>query len=1043
MPHAKSGIDVRLRDDSENRLYIWTESPGKKPSSEGGPFALDETKQPKRFVVRTGDDKELAGIYMLSGDRLTIAYCRGDKPPEKFESKPGSGVTLLVLQKFDPSKPPAPAAENAPPTVTVSHPLVRKITDHQDFTGRIEPIQTAEVRPRVTSRLVKVHFQPGATVKQGDLLVKLDPQPFLAQMKKEALDYELAKVRLAQSERELSLAKDANAKTPGAVSSRDIGALASKRAEAELVLQAAKLSQDAAKSRVEATQVTAPVGGKISQIAPLTVDMLVAADSKEPLATIVSLDSVYVCFAVDQHAVLQLRRKMQETQAKGGPNAPFTVACRVVGDASQDFPYRGEVESADVPVTPETGTAQWRAKLSNKDGTLLPGMFASVRLMTSAPHDAMLIPERAIKTVGMNLQTGRNHNVFVVKEVGKRREAGEVIADTKSFVVEERSIGIGRQENDMRVVTDGLTENDRVVLSSTRELQPGMTVKPQNADSPTSIPPASPQNEKTIRDSLAQPSAVSPATEAKVPPVVLRVNEQPNGPWVGRLPDGMTVELLAIGENDRWWQPNGAPLAAPPCALQEAPPKFPEADFTRRAFIARISGLPLSRSGMNFEVQPSSGTDDSIAYQDIQKVPTRSYFSGMETSVPISAKTVTLRWGISIGGWQEAALAVPDLEGRLIGPGSWGERLNSLRVLGTQNGTELELPYQPQYEERAIAILHNNGYMKADFTRFQDRVRAMFASSRLASDFREIKLQRRPYAWVEFHGVPAQWSDTPIRSASALPNTCNVTAQAKGPWVARLSNGVSVELVGVNDEDRWWQPNGSPLAEPPCQINTKGVCDDASLVRRRFFLRLNGLPSLPAGIVGNVAPGVAPVTLATVPEQVRQAGKMVYNRVNFLAFEAFVPPASRTITTVTCGVATGPWKDFTSPSVNVYKDYISGGVSCGSYNVNLHIQKNKDGVTAGVSVDRLEKDDLRLVLITYDGRALTGRARIDHPKKQQTQTTITATFPGLTLQEIKAVNVERRPYEWVCFSYVAAAPGGVTKLEPVAPRHATPPAKKP
>ncbi len=96
-------------------------------------------------------------------------------------------------------------------------------------------------------------------------------------------------------------------------------------------------------------------------------------------------------------------------------------------------------------------------------------------------------------------------------------------------------------------------------------------------------------------------------------------------------------------------------------------------------------------------------------------------------------------------------------------------------------------------------------------------------------------------------------------------------------------------------------------------------------------------------------------------------------------------------------------------------------------------------------MDRLEKDDFRLVLITYDGRALTGPTRIDHPKKQQTQTTITATFPGVTLQEIKTVNIERRPYEWVCFCYVAAVPEGAGKPDSPAPRPhpATPPAKNP
>ena len=231
---------------------------------------------------------------------------------------------------------------------------------------------------------------------------------------------------------------------------------------------------------------------------------------------------------------------------------------------------------------------------------------------------------------------------------------------------------------------------------------------------------------------------------------------------------------------------------------------------------------------------------------------------------------MTLRWGISAGRWEDIALVVPDPEGALIGPGSWGDRLNSLRVAKTgMRGTEqLDMPYQPQYEERAIATLrNNNGSMKADFTRFQDRVVAMFEASNLASDFREIKLQRRPYAWVEFRGVPTQWSDTPIRAVSLLPSTCNAAAQTKGPWLARLPSGVSVELVGVSDEERWWQPDGSPLAEPPCQFFTKGVLDDARHVRRRFFLRIDGLPAKPAGIVGGVLPASRPARASASPNE--------------------------------------------------------------------------------------------------------------------------------------------------------------------------------
>ncbi len=550
-----------------------------------------------------------------------------------------------------------------------------------------------------------------------------------------------------------------------------------------------------------------------------------------------------------------------------------------------------------------------------------------------------------------------------------------------------------------------------------------------------------------LKPPTSQPRSSQPAASIEqpreMPPIVVPVGPQRPGPRVGWLAGCAGVELLAIGDGRRWWQPSGVPLAGPPCPMREAPPSAPEPDFSRRAFFVRVTGVPLDQWGTNFQVVPSSGSDDRIAYQDIQRVPSRSYFSGVEAGVPNDAKTVTLRWGFSMGPWEDAALAAFTPEGRPIGPGSWGEQLNSLQVLRRQDQTEIEMSYQSRDEERAIVIFENRNDVTTDFHRSRGKMRAEFHADAL-TPIKAIKLQRRPYAWGEFQGVPTQWSETPIRMASVSPDTCNVAAQSQGPWIARLSNGMTVvQLVGVGDEDRWWQPNGAALAKPPCQFDSGTKSDDKGLVRRRFFLSVSSaLLSSQTEIAGGISPG----TIAAIPERVRRQGREVDNGVKFLAFEAFVPKTSHTITAVTCGVATGPWQEFASPSVNYYPGpggYCSGGESIGSRNIWLQIHKQKDGVEAVVTDGWFNTDDLRLVAITYDGRALTGRAWIDHPKRQQVQTIIRATFPGVTLAEIKKLNVERRPYEWVCFSYVAAVPETAAKLETAAPHATAAAARKP
>ena len=120
---------------------------------------------------------ELFGIYKFDAGRLTIAYRFSGVRPDKFESAPGSGVTLVVLER--PPQPPAASSQataGAPPEVPVVHPIVRQVTHYRDYTGRLVAAQTAEVRSRVNGQLVKVLFQPGAMVKQGDPLLELDPR---------------------------------------------------------------------------------------------------------------------------------------------------------------------------------------------------------------------------------------------------------------------------------------------------------------------------------------------------------------------------------------------------------------------------------------------------------------------------------------------------------------------------------------------------------------------------------------------------------------------------------------------------------------------------------------------------------------------------------------------------------------------------------------------------------------------------------------------------------------------------------------------------
>ena len=283
----------------------------------------------------------------------------------------------------------------SPPTVTVARPIVREITDYEEFPGHIEAARTAEIRARVTGYLDKVRFKEGAMVKQGEVLFEIDPKPFEAQASKSAAELTEAKRRATQANRQVAVRREANTLKPGAISDTEIVKAEGEQAAAAAAVRTAEEVADRAKCNLDLTKVTAPISGKIGR-SLVDVGNLVTADNTL-LATIVSVDPMCVTFAVDMRTVLRIRRMMREDKGKGEGQPALSVLCGLADD--KGFPYRGQVESTEPPIDPATGTAHWRAMLPNPDGILMPGLFARVRLTVSAPYRSLLVPENALAPI--------------------------------------------------------------------------------------------------------------------------------------------------------------------------------------------------------------------------------------------------------------------------------------------------------------------------------------------------------------------------------------------------------------------------------------------------------------------------------------------------------------------------------------------------------------------------------------------------------------------------------------------------------------------
>jgi RND family efflux transporter MFP subunit len=289
---------------------------------------------------------------------------------------------VLVLASEATCLAAEPAA--APPEVPVRQPLVREVADYEDFTGRTEAVSQVELRARVSGYLDKVLFKDGAEVRKGELLFEIDPRPYMAELQRAETHRAVSEAKLKQAETELKRATALLARQ--AISREEFDKIADDRAVAEAEVHVARAECEVAKLNLSFTKVTAPISGRISRrlIDPGNV---VKADDTA-LATLVSLDPMYVYFDVEEGTALRLWRAAREGKAKRAAELPVAMG---LAD-EQGYPHRGIVDFADNRVDPKTGSLRMRAVLPNADGLLVPGLFVRVRLTTSGPHKAL--PEK-------------------------------------------------------------------------------------------------------------------------------------------------------------------------------------------------------------------------------------------------------------------------------------------------------------------------------------------------------------------------------------------------------------------------------------------------------------------------------------------------------------------------------------------------------------------------------------------------------------------------------------------------------------------------
>ena len=366
----------------------------------------------------------------------------------------------LVLAGCERAQAPPPPPGT--PEVQVSHPVTRQVRDYEDFPGRMEAVNSIDVRARVSGYLEKMLFREGADVKQGDVLFEIDARPYKAELARAEANVVQAQAHLKRLTSEYERA--ANLLPRGAIGREEYDKTAGDKAEADAGVGVAKAVRDLAQLNVHYTQARAPISGRITRRNIDPGNMVKADDT--PLATIVSLDPIYAYFDLDERTTLWLQRLIRDKKIQWSTEIGLPV---LLGLADEDgFPRQGVINYADPRVDPETGTWRLRGLFKNPTHELAPGQYVRVRLPIGQPYQALLVSEQALAT-----DQGQKY-LYVVG---------------KGNVAEYRRITVGRLHDGLRVVTGKLSPGEMVVVSGLQRIHDKSPVDPKPVPMP--VPSAS------------------------------------------------------------------------------------------------------------------------------------------------------------------------------------------------------------------------------------------------------------------------------------------------------------------------------------------------------------------------------------------------------------------------------------------------------------------------------------------------------------------------------------------------------------------------
>lgn len=357
----------------------------------------------------------------------------------------------LALCACHPDGPPH-LPQMPPSQVTVAQPVAQEMFDWEELTGRLDARESVEIRPRTSGHIAEIKFTPGQLVKKGDVLFVIDRRPSKALLDQATAAAERADLAAANAAREAKRADELL--TSKAISNEEAETRRSKAAEAAAAAKAAHAAQASAALEYEFSEVTSPIDGLASR-EMVTAGNYVSgvAGFTTLLTTVVSVGEAYAYADLDEASFLRYTKLQAEKKLPVDAQGRVVIELQLMDETG--YPRQGYVESLDNRVAATTGAIVLRAVFPNADHRLTPGLYARLRLPASAKYRAFVLPEDALQT---------NQSLKFV-----------YVVDDKS-TAQIRPVQVGRTHDGQRIIKEGLTAEDHVIVNGAKKVIPTMPV---------------------------------------------------------------------------------------------------------------------------------------------------------------------------------------------------------------------------------------------------------------------------------------------------------------------------------------------------------------------------------------------------------------------------------------------------------------------------------------------------------------------------------------------------------------------------------------